>query len=202
MHPNRLVAEALAANALPELTGYATHRREVRYGTNSRVDFLLTDDARPPCWLEVKNDQSYFTRELKPDHRVWLEVKGVTLCRERGLAEWPDCVSTRGARHLAELEAKVAAGDRAMVLFVVQRGDCESFDIARDLDPTFGRSWSRVIETGVEMLVYGCRINTTGITISERIPTGKRGPNAERNCHAGPAEATRNSIGQAASSGT
>ena len=180
--PNRLVAEALEAGTIPELAGYASVRREVKYGKASRIDFLLEDPARGRCWLEVKNDQSYFTCETRAEHKLWLEVKGVTLCRKRGLAEWPDCVSTRGTRHLAELEAVVAAGDRAVVLFVIQRGDCQAFDIAHDLDPAFSRAWSRVTEAGVEVLVYGCRTSVAGITVSERIPLGGRGSSVERIC--------------------
>jgi len=106
MHPNRLVAEALAEDLIPELCGYASIRREVKYGTASRVDFLLQDEAKPPCWLEIKN---------------------VHLMRTPGLAEFPDCVAARSTKHLRELEAMVAAGDRAVALFVVQRTDCDRF---------------------------------------------------------------------------
>ena len=116
MAPNRLVAEALAADAIPELAGYPSLRREVRYGENSRVDFLLQAPERPRCWVEVKS---------------------VTLSRATGLAEWPDSVSARGARHLAELEAVVRAGDRAVMLFVIQRTDCDAFETAADLDPVY-----------------------------------------------------------------
>jgi len=148
LHPNRLVAEALTADAIPELTGYATHRREVRYGTASRVDFLLEGPGRP---------------------NAWLEVKGVTLHRGGGLAEWPDCVSARGARHVAELAQKISEGDRAVVLFVVQRGDCDRFEVCRDLDPAFARAFDAAIEAGVEVLVYDCTVGVAGVTLGRRI---------------------------------
>jgi sugar fermentation stimulation protein A len=148
MHPNRLVAEALAADAIPELTGYASHRREVRYGANSRVDFLLEHPDRPPCWLEVKNCH---------------------LSRTRGLAEFPDCVAARSTRHLAELEAMLRAGDRAAILFVVQRTDCDRFQAAADCDPAFAAALERVVVKGVELYVYGCKVAREGIELANRI---------------------------------
>jgi sugar fermentation stimulation protein A len=149
MHPNRLVAEALAADALPELTGYATHRREVRYGTNSRVDFLLTDDARPPCWLEVKN---------------------VHLRRSGTLAEFPDCVAARSLKHLKELTAMVEAGERAVMLFVLQRTDCDAFSACADLDPAYAKGLTEAAARGVEVLAYACEISPQAVRIAGRIP--------------------------------
>jgi sugar fermentation stimulation protein A len=116
LHPNRLVAEALAEDAIPELSGYARVRREVKYGAASRVDFLLEGDGRPPCYLEVKN---------------------VHLRRAGTLAEFPDCVAARSLKHLKELEAEVAKGNRAVMLFVIQRTDCDSFAACADLDPKY-----------------------------------------------------------------
>jgi len=170
MHPNRLVAEALAADAIPELTGYATHRREVKYGVNSRVDFLLEAPGRAPCWLEVKNDTPFYNARLKPDHKVWLEVKNVHLMRTPGLAEFPDCVAARSLKHLRELEAMVAEGDRAVVLFVVQRTDCHAFKACHELDPAFASGLKRVADAGVEVLVYACAVETGGVKITHAIP--------------------------------
>ena len=153
MHPNRLVAEALAADHFPELTGYATHRREVKYGANSRVDFLLEAPDRARCWLEVKNCH---------------------LSRTRGLAEFPDCVAARSSKHLRELEAMVAAGDRAVALFVVQRTDCEAFSACHDLDPTFARGLDQAADAGVEVLVYACDVTIEGVRIARRIPWSRR----------------------------
>jgi sugar fermentation stimulation protein A len=147
LHPNRLVAEALAAGAIPELAGYPVVRREVKYGEKSRIDFVL-----------------------EGDDRCWVEVKGVTLSRQPGLAEWPDCVSARGARHVAELEAMVAHGDRAVVLFVAQRDDCDRFALAGDLDPAFADALARATAAGVEVLAYGCAMSVEAITLAGRMP--------------------------------
>lgn len=149
--PNRLVAEALAKGRLPELAGYASIRREVRYGEASRVDFLLQAPGRPPCWLEVKNCH---------------------LSRGGGLAEFPDCRAARSSRHLRELTARVAAGDRAVLLFVVQRTDCDRFTTADDLDPTFGRGLVDALAAGVELLAYRCAVDVDGVAITDPIPAG------------------------------
>lgn len=163
--PNRLVAEALAADAIPELSGYPVHRREVRYGAASRVDFLLQTPDRPQAWVEVTN----CTRNYTIAERIWLEVKGVTLSRTKGLAEWPDCVSARGARHVAELAQKVAEGDRAVVLFVVLRTDCDSFSVSHDLDPAFGMAHDKAVEAGLETLIYGCEVSPQGVRLSRAL---------------------------------
>jgi sugar fermentation stimulation protein A len=147
--PNRLVAEALAADVIPELAGYAVHRREVRMGEASRVDFVLEGAGRPGCWLEVKN---------------------VHLRRTGDLAEFPDCVAARSAKHLRELAARVAEGDRAVQLFVIQRTDCEAFAACADLDPVYARGLDAAAEAGVEVLAYACDIAVGEIAITRRIP--------------------------------
>lgn len=149
MHPNLLVAEALADERIPELAGYARHRREVKYGENSRVDFLLEADGRPPCFLEVKNCH---------------------LSRGGGLAEFPDCVTARGLKHLDDLSREVRAGHRAAMLFVIQRGDCDAFDAAHDLDPAYGAGLVAAARAGVEVLCYCCDISIDEIRLSHRIP--------------------------------
>ena len=148
-HPNVLVAEAIAANAIPELAGYATARREVRYGKNSRVDFLLETPGRPSCYVEVKN---------------------VHLMRKPGLAEFPDSVTARGAKHLDELAAMTAVGGRAVMLFLIQIGSAAHFALARDIDPTYGAAFDRARAAGVEAVAYRCVIEHAAITLSGPVP--------------------------------
>jgi sugar fermentation stimulation protein A len=148
-HPNALVAEALAAGLIPELAGYSTLRREVKYGKNSRVDFLLEEPGRPPCYVEVKN---------------------VHLMRRPGLAEFPDAVTARGAKHLAELSAMVAAGARAVMLYLVQIGSATGFALARDLDPAYGTAYDAARAAGVEAVARRCRLTCEGIEVADAIP--------------------------------
>lgn len=151
--PNLLAAEAIAAGTIPELAGYAGLRREVPYGRASRIDLLLTGPDRPPCYVEVKN--------------VHLKRAG----RGRsGAAEFPDCVTARGARHLAELAAMAQAGARAVMLFVVQREDCDRFRPAADLDPAYWQAFAAVRAAGVEALAYACRVAPEELRIERPLP--------------------------------
>jgi sugar fermentation stimulation protein A len=147
-HPNALVAEAIAADAIPELTGYASARREVKYGRNSRVDFLLEAPGKPSCYVEVKN---------------------VHLMRQRGLAEFPDCVTARGAKHLVELSEMVAAGHRAVMLFLIQIGSATRFALARDIDPAYGAAFDKARTAGVEAIAYTCGVTVEGIVVAGRV---------------------------------
>jgi sugar fermentation stimulation protein A len=163
MHPNRLAAEAIREGRIPELAGYESVRPEVKYGANSRVDFLLTGPGKPTCWLEIKNCH---------------------LRRAGTLAEFPDCVAARSAKHLRELEAVVAAGDRAVVLFTVQRTDCDAFAACHDLDPVFAKALDHAAEAGVEVLVYACHMTAEGIRLDRRIPWTGTPPVPDRTIHA------------------
>ena len=147
-NPNALAAEAIAAGLIPELAGYRSVRREVKYGKNSRVDFLLEEPARPPCYVEIKN---------------------VHLMRRKGLAEFPDAVTKRGAKHLVELADMVAAGARSVMLFLVQIASAERFALARDIDPAYGAQFDRARAQGVEALARRCRLTRAGVEVAEPI---------------------------------
>lgn len=147
-HPNAIAAEAIAAGKIPELVGYASLRREVTYGKNSRIDILLEDESRPKCYVEIKN---------------------VHLKRGEA-AEFPDAVTARGTKHLAELSDMVAEGHRAVMLFLVQRQDCSYFSPAADIDPTYAKALHKALAAGVEVLCYACRLSLEEIVVADPLP--------------------------------
>ncbi len=149
--PNKIVEEAIQQGKIPELGGYETLRREVKYGKNSRIDILLEDPARPTCYVEVKN---------------------VTL--RRGLedgdpVEFPDSVTTRGTKHLVELSDMVAQGHRSVMVYLVQREDAETFTIAGDIDPDYKAALQKAMEAGVEIVCYDCALDTDRIEVSKPV---------------------------------
>lgn len=148
MRPNALVAEAFRDGRLAPLAGYTLLKPEVRYGTASRVDFVASGAGVPTTHVEVKNCH---------------------LMRAAGLAEFPDCVAARSARHMRDLADVVEAGGRAVVIVVVQMR-ADAFDVARDLDPAFDRAFRAARAAGVETHAYRCRIDAQGVTIADAIP--------------------------------
>jgi sugar fermentation stimulation protein A len=147
--PNALVAEALAAEQIPELAGYGSLRREVNYGSNSRIDLLLEQPGRPRCYVEVKS---------------------VTLKDDAGAAAFPDAVTARGTKHLNELRDQAARGERAVMLYLVQRADCHAFTTARTIDPTYDQALRRALADGVQAYCYACRLTPGEIRLERRLP--------------------------------
>lgn len=155
--PNRLAEEAIRTSTIPELAEYGTIRREQRYGRNSRIDFLLTDPGLPDAYVEVKN---------------------VHFIREARLAEFPDTVTKRGAKHLDELGDMVEMGHRAVMLYVIQRQDCERFRLCSDLDPGYAAAFRRAAARGVEAYALRCRVTPTEIVATDLIPMDEISPHA------------------------
>ncbi len=147
-HPNRLVAEAIEARRIKTLAGYRSLRREVKYGEASRIDILLEDPGKGLCYVEIKN---------------------VHLMRKPGLAEFPDCVTARGAKHLRELSGMVAQGHRAVMLYLVQRTDAKRFSLAHDLDPAYAAAFAEAADAGVEAMAYACRLSPDEIALDKAI---------------------------------
>lgn len=152
--PNRVAGEALRAGAIPELAGYETIRAEVRYGGNSRVDFLASDPHLPDAYVEVKN---------------------VHLSRRPGLAEFPDSVTKRGTKHLDALAAMARAGSRAVMLYVVQRDDCDALALAADIDPAYAAAFARAREAGVEAIARACRVSPAEIALDRPLVIAEEG---------------------------
>ncbi len=146
--PNKAVKAALITGQVQELSSYKTVRPEVKYGENSRIDFLLTQDGLPDCYVEVKS---------------------VTLMRQNGLAEFPDSVTARGAKHLNELANMVAQGHRAVMLYLVQRTDCHGFDLARDIDPAYGAAFDKAVARGVQVICISTKITPYGVWLDQAI---------------------------------
>jgi sugar fermentation stimulation protein A len=147
MHPNRLVAEGIERGVIPELQGRGTIRREVRVSVRSRLDLCLEHGGE----------------------RCYVEVKSVTLGVDR-VAAFPDAVTERGTKHLKELIRLTRAGQRAALVFVVQRGDCKTFRPADEIDPEYGRWLRRAADSGVEIFVYQARVTPREICLIRRLP--------------------------------
>ncbi len=148
-HPNAIVAEAITAGRIKSLTGFATLRREVKYGVNSRIDILLENGSGGRvCYVEVKN---------------------VHLMRQPGLAEFPDSPTERGVKHLVELSRMVAEGHRAVMVYLVQRADAGQFAIAEDIDPLYAAAFTAAKAAGVEMLAFNCQMSPQDIVLDREI---------------------------------
>ena len=151
---NRLAEEAILAGKIPELAVYGGLRREVRYGENSRVDLLLGENG---------------LGENGGGHLCYVEVKNVSLGRA-GIASFPDAVSVRAAKHMADLAGEVRAGNHAAVLLVVQRMDCEAFEPADDIDPAYGAALREAAAAGVRGLAWRADVSPEGIELAAPLP--------------------------------
>jgi len=150
LRTNQLVERCLEAEALPALAGYRERRSEATVAGGSRIDFRLAQHPSDP----------------RP---AYVEVKSVTLAAgSRG--RFPDAVTTRGTRHMEVLTTLREKGARAVLLFVVQRADCDSVEPADDVDPAYGRALRAAADAGVEVLALGARVTARAIRLERRLP--------------------------------
>lgn len=149
MLPNHLVADAITDGTIKQLSGYGNLKKEVKYGVDgkSRIDILLTDETKAPCYVEVKN---------------------VTLA-DGDKALFPDAVTTKGAKHLDELLAEVKKGNRAVMIYLTQREDCKSFSPADEKDPVYAEKLRECVKQGVEAYAYACKISPSEITVNNEL---------------------------------
>ena len=148
--PNHIVRQAIEDRLIPELRDYQSIRSEVRYGAEkSRIDLLLEDEKGGQCYIEVKN---------------------VTLDCGDGHAQFPDAVTSRGAKHLRELMAMVVEGHRAVLFFCVQLTGVESMSIANHIDPLYAQTLSAAMDAGVEVLVWQADLSDQAILLKRPLP--------------------------------
>ena len=173
--PNRLLYQATAADALPGLLGYAEVRREVPYGTRSRVDLLLSGPGRRDCYVEIKNCH-LAARTLNPgiagpyDQRgPGVHLTAVQRRRFRDVAIFPDAVTARGLKHLRELAREVRRGNRAVLVVVIQRNDCDAFAAAAGIDPEYARTLRQVARQGVEIVAWCCTVSPQRVSLDRQL---------------------------------
>ncbi len=144
---NKIVLEALNKKKINNLKKYSDIKTEVKFSDKTRFDFLLTN-KKSKCILEVKN---------------------VTLVRNKRLAEFPDAITSRGLKHLNELCAAQKKGYQSYILYLIQREGCDSFKIAEDIDPEYKIAFSNALKSGVKVLCYDCKLSDEEIKLNNQI---------------------------------
>ena len=143
---NLVIREALEKKEIPELS-YQDFKSEVKYSENSRIDFLLSSSGR----------------------HIYLEIKSVTLMREKGLAEFPDSITKRGSKHLEDLSKMVTSGHKAVLLFLCMRNDVDRVRIAADLDIIYSASIKAALKSGVQLICYDTQVTRFGVRLGKPI---------------------------------
>ena len=144
---NKIVLEALNYKKINSLIKFNDIKTEVKFSHNTRFDFLLLNN-KEKCFLEVKN---------------------VTLVREKKIAEFPDAITSRGTKHLEKLCNAKKMGYQSYMLYLIQREDCDSFKIAKDIDEEYKVAFSKAIKSGVKILCYDCKLNNEEIKLNKQI---------------------------------
>jgi len=143
---NKIVFDALKNNKIKNFNAVEI-KTEVKFGNNTRFDFLITDS----------------------NSKKFIEVKNVTLSRTDKLAEFPDAITSRGAKHIDELIKAKNKGYDIYLMFVIQRDDCDRFSIARDIDPKYADLLSDAIKKKLNILCYDCKFSSKGIKLNKQI---------------------------------
>ena len=144
---NKIVYEALKTNKIKEFKNISEIKPEIKFGTNTRFDFLI----------------------INKKFKTFIEVKNVTLSREKKLAEFPDTVTTRGLKHISELMKAHQKGFKIYILYLIQREDCNSFAIAKDIDQNYSIALIKAVKNNLKILCYDCKFSSKGIKLNNRI---------------------------------
>ncbi len=144
---NKLVLEALQKKNIKELKNFDITKQEVKFGENTRFDFLIAAKSR----------------------KAFLEVKNVTLSRKKGLAEFPDAITSRGLKHIVELLKAKDKGYEVYLLYIIQRDDCNKFELAKDIDTEYYELLVKAVKKKLNILCYDCKFSTKGIKLNRKI---------------------------------
>ncbi len=160
--PNYMTKEAIENGIIPGLEAYRKVRTEVKLNDHTRIDLFLEEDGLPPCWVEVKN-----VTLVLPDPKVKASLN------EGDIAAFPDAVTTRGAKHLRELAERVQQGERAVMVYTIQRSDGKRFTPAVAFDPDYAKEWQRARDAGVEMIPMLTKVTQSGVELVRSLPIVK-----------------------------
>ena len=144
---NKIVHHALQNNLIDEFDNISEIKPEIKFGLNTRFDFLVSNEK----------------------HKAFIEVKNVTLSREKSLAEFPDAVTTRGLKHINELLKASKKNYKIFILYLIQRNDCESFTVAKDIDPIYATALKKAINNKLKILCYDCKFSSKGIKLNKKM---------------------------------
>ena len=144
---NKIVLEALQNNLINEFGKKIEIKPETKFWINTRFDFLIT----------------------KNNLKTFIEVKNVTLSRKKGIAEFPDAVTSRGLKHIKELIKASAKGYKIYILYLIQRNDCNFFQIAKDIDPEYSVSLSKAVKKKLKVLCFDCKFSSKGIKLNQKV---------------------------------
>ena len=144
---NKIVLDALQNKLIKELNDILEIKQEIKFGNDTRFDFLVIN----------KKD------------KIFIEVKNVTLSRNKGIAEFPDSITSRGLKHINELLKAKKRKYKIFILFLIQRDDCKFFSVANDIDPEYAKALRYASKNNLNILCYDCKFSTKGIKLNKKI---------------------------------
>tara|TARA_A100000164_G_scaffold320994_1_gene303430 strand:+ start:1092 stop:1793 length:702 start_codon:yes stop_codon:yes gene_type:complete len=144
---NKIVYHGLQNNLIKEFKNISLIKPEIKFGSNTRFDFLI----------------------ISKKYKAFIEVKNVTLSRKKGLAEFPDSVTTRGLKHINELIKASKKNYKVFILYLIQRDDCKSFTLAKDIDPKYADALAKAVKNKLKVLCYDCKFSSKGIKLNNKI---------------------------------
>ena len=144
---NKIVHHALKNNLINEFKNIIEIKPEIKFGKNTRFDFLINSKK----------------------NKTFVEVKNVTLSRKKKLAEFPDAVTSRGLKHINELIKASKKKYKVFILYLIQRDDCDSFTLAKDIDAEYAKAVAKAVKNKLNILCYDCKFSTKGIKLNKKI---------------------------------